>query len=97
MYVVSLLHQGRCTKSRYVFCFHYALDTYRVAFITCQVNKDSVEVPPNLPGPFKPQRAVLYEDLGASDVERTSNCHVYHDEINQRWHRDPQITFLSRK
>jgi len=34
-----------------------------------EVNKDSKEVPPNLPGPFKPQRAVLYEDLGADDVE----------------------------
>ena len=41
------------------------------ALLTCaQVNKDSVEVPPNLPGPFKPQRPTLYEDLGADDVER---------------------------
>ncbi len=37
-----------------------------------EVNKDSVEVPPNLPGPFKAQRPVLYEDLGADDVERMS-------------------------
>lgn len=34
------------------------------------VNRDSTEVPPNLPGPYKAQRAVMYEDLGAEDVER---------------------------
>ena len=40
-----------------------------------QVNHDSKEVPPNLPGVYKPQRPVLYEDLGADDVERALDYH----------------------